>query len=247
MKNLTNLIMTVLVAAVVLTFGTKTAMAQDPIKVDAKHYKVEVENAQVRVLRINYGPKEKSVMHRHPAGVAISLTDTHGKFTLSGGKTEERHFKAGEARWLPAERHLPESLNDKPFEVILVELKGGKAAAKSAPASAEDPVKADAKHYKVEFENAQVRVLRVNVGPHEKSPMHGHPAYVVVFLIEGNAKFTLPDGKTEETKAKAGQILWSEQVKHASENLSDKPVEAIVVELKTRRATSKPAAKKQIT
>jgi quercetin dioxygenase-like cupin family protein len=232
MKNLTNLIITALLATVIPVFAAKTTRAQDPAKVDAKHYKVEVENAQVRVLRISYGPKEKSVMHRHPAGVAIFLTDTHGKFTLSGGKAEERRFKAGEARWLPAESHLPESLSDKPFEVILVELKGGEAAAKSASASADDAVKADAKRYKVEFENAQARVLRVNVGPHEKSPMHGHPANVVIFLTDGHVKFTLPDGKTEEARAKAGQILWSEQVKHAGENLGDKPVEVVVVELK---------------
>ncbi len=239
MKNLTHLIIAALFATVISIFAAKMTMAQDPVKVDAKHYKVEVENAQVRVLRINYGPKEKSVMHRHPAGVAVALTDSHGKFTLSGGKTEERHFQAGEARWLPAETHLPESLSDKPFEVILIELKGGKAAAKSAPASAEDPVKADAKHYKVGFENAQVRVLRVNVGPHEKSPMHGHPANVVIFMADGHVKFTLPDGKTEEAKAKAGQILWGEQVKHAGENLGDKPVEVIVVELKARQAKIK--------
>jgi len=33
---------------------------------------------------------------------------------------------------------------------------------------AQDPVKVDSKHYTVEFENAQVRVLRIKVGPHEK-------------------------------------------------------------------------------
>ena len=45
--------------------------AQDPVKVDPKHYKVEAENKQVRVLRISYGPHEKSVMHGHPATVAV--------------------------------------------------------------------------------------------------------------------------------------------------------------------------------
>jgi hypothetical protein len=39
--------------------------------VDPKHYKVELENEQVRVLRINYGAHEKSVMHSHPNSVAI--------------------------------------------------------------------------------------------------------------------------------------------------------------------------------
>jgi polyisoprenoid-binding protein YceI len=38
----------------------------------------------------------------------------------------------------------------------------------SAPAMAQDAVKVDPKHYKVEFENDKIRVLRVNYGPHEK-------------------------------------------------------------------------------
>lgn len=234
MKNLTRLIIAALFATVISIFAAQTTIAQDPVKVDAQHYKVEFENAQVRVLRINYGPKEKSVMHQHPAGVAIFVTDAHSKFTLSDGKTEERHSKAGEVMWTPAGSHLPESLSDKPFQVILVELKGGKAAAKSASAAAEDAVKAAAKHHKVEFENAEVRVLRGNIGPHEKTQMHGHPANVVIFLTDGHLKSTLPDGKTEEAQAKAGQIVWREPVKHESENLSDQPFEAIVVELKAK-------------
>ena len=32
---------------------------QDPVKVDAKHYKVEAQNKKVRVLRVTYGPGEK--------------------------------------------------------------------------------------------------------------------------------------------------------------------------------------------
>jgi quercetin dioxygenase-like cupin family protein len=43
------------------------AFAQDPVKVDAKHYSVMLDNDQVRVLKIRYGVKEKSVMHEHPA------------------------------------------------------------------------------------------------------------------------------------------------------------------------------------
>src|ERR1700694_5940112 len=77
-----------------------------------------------------------------------------------------------------------------------------------APAMAQDPVKVDAKHYKVEFENDQVRVLRITYGPHEKSVMHGHPAGVAVFLTDGNVKFTLPDGKTQDAPIKTGSTQW---------------------------------------
>lgn len=100
-----------------------TALAQDPVKVDANHYKVEFENAQVRVLRVKVGPGEKSIMHRHPNAVAIFMTDINGKFTFPDGKTEPATRKAGEALWTPAITHLPENVGDQPFEVVLVELK----------------------------------------------------------------------------------------------------------------------------
>jgi quercetin dioxygenase-like cupin family protein len=115
-----------------LWLGASTLLGQDPVKVDPKHYKLEFENSQVRVLRITYGPHEKSVMHEHPAGVAVFLTDQNGKFTLADGKSEERNGKAGDARWISAEKHLPENLSEKPFELILVEVKTRRAAAKPA-------------------------------------------------------------------------------------------------------------------
>jgi quercetin dioxygenase-like cupin family protein len=112
-----------------LCFTAISALAQDPVKVDPKHYTVESENAEVRVLRIRYGPHEKSVMHRHPEGVVIMLTDANLRFHLANGKSEDRPSKAGETRPAPAETHLPENLSDQPFEAILVEFKG--KAAKS--------------------------------------------------------------------------------------------------------------------
>jgi quercetin dioxygenase-like cupin family protein len=97
--------------------------AQDPVKVDPKHYKVEFENHAVRILRINYGPGEKSVMHMHPESVAIFLTDQKATFTTPDGKSTEVDAKAGEVKNLPAGAHLPQNIADKPMEIILVELK----------------------------------------------------------------------------------------------------------------------------
>ena len=115
------------------------AMAQDPVKVDPKHYKVEMQNSSVRVLRVHYGPHEKSVMHWHPNGVAIAVTDAHVKFTLPGGKSEERNMTAGQTIWAPAGRHLPENLGDSEFEVILVELKARRKPAPKKPAAPTPP------------------------------------------------------------------------------------------------------------
>ncbi len=110
-------------SAVALATSVAPAHAQDPVKVDSKHYKIEFENDQVRVLRITYGPGEKSVMHEHPASVAVFLTDGHGQFTLPDGKTEPADFKAGTTMWEPAGKHLPENLGTTKFELVLIELK----------------------------------------------------------------------------------------------------------------------------
>jgi quercetin dioxygenase-like cupin family protein len=107
------------------------------------------------------------------------------------------------------------------------------------PAVAQDPVKVDSKHYKVEFENDQVRVIRITYGPHEKSVMHAHPANVAVFLTDGQAKFTLPDGKAQEVPIKAGAVQWDGGGKHLPENTGDKPFALILVELKRKPATAK--------
>ena len=108
------------------------ALTQDAVKVDAKHYTVVSENAQVRILKVHYGPHEKSVMHSHPATVAVFLTDAKGQFTFPDGKKQEFSVKAGDSQYEAATTHLPENTSDQGMDVIVVELKGH--AAKPAKA-----------------------------------------------------------------------------------------------------------------
>lgn len=116
--------------ALLLAVVVVPARAQDPVKVDPKHYKVEFENDRVRILRITYGAHEKSTMHEHPDAVAVFLTDGRSKFTLPDGKAQDSAFKAGTTMWTPAGKHLPENMGDKPFELILVEMKAKTPVAK---------------------------------------------------------------------------------------------------------------------
>lgn len=114
-----------LCCAVLCFCFTAMASAQDAVKVDPAHYKVESENAQVRVLRVHYGPHEKSVMHSHPASVAVYLTDGKIRFTDATGKTQDAVAKAGGSTTSPAQVHNPENVGDTAFEAIVIELKGG--------------------------------------------------------------------------------------------------------------------------
>jgi hypothetical protein len=73
--------------------------AQDAVKTDPKHYTVVTENDQVRILKVHYGPHEKSIMHSHPATVAVFLTDAKGQFSFPDGK--KAPFSVKEAVPLP--------------------------------------------------------------------------------------------------------------------------------------------------
>jgi quercetin dioxygenase-like cupin family protein len=97
---------------------------------------------------------------------------------------------------------------------------------------AQDAAKVDPEHYKVISENDQVRVLRIHYGPHSKSVMHSHPDGVVVFLNGGKVKFTYPDGKTEIREMKPGEAQYTPHTVHLPENVSDKSMDAVRVELK---------------
>jgi quercetin dioxygenase-like cupin family protein len=83
---------------------------------------------------------------------------------------------------------------------------------------------------RVEFENDAVQVVRMVIPPHGKIPMHEVPsARVVILLTDEHLRVTTPDGATKEMHEKAGTATWMEPQKHAGENLSDKPLEFIVV------------------
>jgi quercetin dioxygenase-like cupin family protein len=109
--------------AALLACLTPILSAQDAVKVDPKHYTVVTDNDQVRVLKVHYGPHEKSVMHSHPAAVAVFLSDAKGQFTFPDGKKQDYTAKTGESQYTPAQTHLPENTGDTPLDLIVVELK----------------------------------------------------------------------------------------------------------------------------
>ncbi len=105
-----------------LVFAPPT-LAQDATVVDPDHYTVEFENDHVRVIRISYGPGEKSVMHEHPATVAVMLSGGTMRMHYPDGTTEDLESNDGDAKWIAAVTHLPENIGDGRAELILVEVK----------------------------------------------------------------------------------------------------------------------------
>lgn len=104
------------------------------------------------------------------------------------------------------------------------------------PVSVQDPAAAPAYSVKVEFENDQIRVLRVHYPAHAKSRFDSHPGRAVVAVTASHLRVTTSDGNTREVQRHAGEIYWGDPVTHAAENLTDTPLETIEVEVKKAEA-----------
>jgi hypothetical protein len=91
--------------------GPAPVSSMDPAAVDARHYKVVLENEYVRVLRVHYEPHEKGERHEHILNrVVFYLNDQPGA-------------KADDVRVSGAATHAEENASDHPADRIAVELK----------------------------------------------------------------------------------------------------------------------------
>jgi quercetin dioxygenase-like cupin family protein len=118
------------------------------------------------------------------------------------------------------------------YKNTLIAVVLGTSALVSTVTIAEDAVIADPQHYTVEFENDKVRIIRIKYGPHEKSVMHSHGPNASVIISGGTVRMTTPDGASEDVALEPGSVMWADTEEHLPENLSDGPMEVVLVELK---------------
>lgn len=193
-----------------------------------------IENDKVKVLDVTVQPHEKTRLHQHAMNrVMLYLMAGTQDIDYQDGAKTRLIFKAGEVKWSPLSgMHIAEILSEQPVRIIELELKTPGRAGKMDYGEL-DPVKVDPKHYRVEMENPQVRVLRVKIGPHESTPMHEHRLdRVVTYLTDQDFRVTGADGKIETPRHRAGEMSTAGMAKHREENLSGEPFEVVVVELK---------------
>ena len=105
--------------------------------------------------------------------------------------------------------------------------------------SAQDPAVVNSKTIKVKFENSRVRVLEATLPPGAKEQVHSHPAYVIYVLEGGRYRNYASDGKITVGELKSGEVLFREPLTHAAENIGDKPLHMILVELKGESPATK--------
>jgi len=155
----------------------------------------------------------------HATNRVLIYMDDGAMKMIEGSATSTNTFKRGDVRWRAASGpYTAENATDRPIRILEIDLKGTPSG--PLPATALDPVKVDPQHYKVEFENEYVRVLRVTFGPGDKGAQHEHILNRVVFYLN------------DQPNAKADDVRLSGAATHAEANESSQTAYRIAVEIK---------------
>src|SRR5271166_965950 len=212
----------------VLLCGASFALAQDPFQVAGDHYHRVFENEYAQVARVSYGPHEKTAVHDHPSTptvIFLYVTDGaalrfyHKSGEVMGLDFERPPVKAGGirfARGIP-ETHAVEYTGAAPMEYMRIALKTEPMDAPEKdvrlPRVALDPAKAAMQN---QFENGQIRILRVMCPAGEPCPVSEHPGDPAIVVTMSGPNLGLAE--------------WSPTT------VAQGPLEQVRIELRTKPA-----------
>lgn len=97
-------------------------MDSDPVQSNPDLYSVIFENERVRVLEYRDQPGTRSVPHRHPDSVMVTLSAFERRLS-SEDRSMEVALSAGAVRWVGAQTHSGENIGTTETHCIFVELK----------------------------------------------------------------------------------------------------------------------------
>ena len=205
-----------------------TALAQDPVKVDPAHYKVVLENASVRVLKIEYAPGDKSTMHQHPDAIVIPLSASKVRFATPDGKSVDQDMAAETAMYSPAGTHSPSNTGTAKVDALLVEFKApapGKAAI-SAPRAGMT--------MKVLAEGPRATAFRATAAATFQEPAGSKHDFDQIVIALGPGPMSLSvEGKPAKTTWARGDVQFiGRGTGHEAKNTGSKPAEFIIVAIK---------------
>ena len=135
MKHLTQLLIGLLVATVMLAFATQTVTAQEKAKAEKAKTAQETkqkapppnpvlfENEKMRVTEGRIKPGEKNEMKARGERLNIAINDAKTRVHYSDGKKEDRERKAGSVSFNKAATSSTENIGKTETRSVIVTLK----------------------------------------------------------------------------------------------------------------------------
>jgi hypothetical protein len=101
---------------------------KDALAADPKHYRLELENDRMRVLRLTLKADEVVPVHDDLDALFVCIAvgsdkACHIRLARPGGRSQDIHMQAGESRWIYADTRSEKNLSSQPLEMLVIEPK----------------------------------------------------------------------------------------------------------------------------
>lgn len=208
----------ILLLLVFACLAAGSALAQDPVKVAPDAYKLEFENAHVKVQRVHYAAHSKLPEHDHTAfGSAYVYLNDAGPVIfkhigVSYGAITRAAVKAGSFRLYKGvkETHEVENPSDTPSTFLRVEFKTEPDKNQNTLRGKffREDVPAGENFEKVQFENEQVRITRLVCASGKPCEVKANATEPVLLVALTPAQAKAAQTKETWAKLEAGKTRW---------------------------------------
>ena len=192
------------------------------------HYKVVLDNATVRVLRVDLPAGGKTPMQQHPETLVIPLVTSKSRFTRPDGKSEDVDLASESATFMPAGSHSGTNSDAGRTEAIVIEFKA------AAPGKAALPTSRPGMAMKSLADSSRGAAYRVTADASFNEPAGSTHDYDQVVIALGAAQVSLAiDRKPAKTTWARGDVVFiGRGVPHEAKNTGGKAADLLIVAIK---------------
>jgi hypothetical protein len=212
--------------------AAQPSFENDQVIVNAPHPGMDIPGS---TRKMHDHKLNRVMVYLHPGGERLHYLD---------GSSVDLKWQEGEVQWSPASgfhySEIPPELDPRVWKTpaftgsMIVDIGIKKAASSATKArTALDALRVAPGAFTLEFENSEVRVLRLRLAPRQSVPLHALANRLVVYITDLHIRQVSAGPRADTIEQhKASEFSWFGASTQTSENQADAPIEAVVVEFK---------------
>jgi oxalate decarboxylase/phosphoglucose isomerase-like protein (cupin superfamily) len=226
------------VLALVLVAASLTAASSNEVEItnEGHHHQV-LENDFVRVFKVEVGPKDATLMHRHRHDyLFISIGPADVSNEVEGKPAAELKLHDGQTGFLPGNfAHIARNLADTPFRNVTIELLQDETSRTAPPSRWDQERGLNVLHggtQEILFVKDGARVSEIELQPGGMIPSHHHNgAHLLVAVSDLEVRSDVEGQGPMPGHFKSGDIKWLPGgYTHTLTNVGKQPAKFVTVE-----------------
>lgn len=185
----------------------------------------KIRNDKVAAWEKTLKPGEEVAVASEKPSLLLYLTAGRLDVAPRGATPTGIETRPGEVRFEPAGLQAFKNGGSSPIRILRVEFEGRGSQETWGRTGL-------SAHYKVLLENEYVRVYDIFIPAQSNEPQHTHMDRIVVCLAGAELTHLFPDGRTEVSTLKTGEVAWRKGSTHIGQNGSANDFHAIAIEPK---------------